>query len=188
MGAKLFKLIKKIISFFLALVILLGIGKMFVLPRVLPLRYQAEVEKYSALYNIEPSLAYAVIFCESSYNPNAQSHAGAYGLMQVTQETGWWATSWIDFLEADTLDLSNPEENIAIGCWYLGWLLERYQNIQPTALAAYNAGHGTVGRWLANTEYSADGYHLDKIPYPETDNYVIKVTIVQKLYQLFYGL
>ena len=85
-----------------------------VLPKVLPLKYENQVEKFSTMYDVEPSLVYAVIFCESRFNLDAHSRAGAQGLMQVTQETGWWAADRIDLLDPDNLALMNPDTNIAM--------------------------------------------------------------------------
>ena len=63
-----------------------------------------------------------------------------------------------------------------------------FQEIHPTVLAAYNAGHGKVSQWLDDLQYSEDGYHLEDIPYPETNSYVRKVEFVQKLYEICYGM
>lgn len=50
-----------------------------------------------------------------------------------------------------------------------------------------NAGHNKVAQWLADEEKSADGLTLEEIPYAETDQYVKKVTLMQKVYQWRYG-
>ena len=76
--------------------------------------------------------------------------------MQVTQETGWWAAEQMG-INADNLDLTDPDTNIRIGCWYLNWLTEKFDGVTETALAGYNAGHGNVSRWLADEAMSEDG-------------------------------
>jgi len=91
-------------------------------------------------------------------------------------------------LDADAMDLKDPETSIAVGTWYLSWLEDKFDEVQPTVLAAYNAGHGKVSQWLADERYSDDGYHLKEIPFLETNSYVKKVTLVQKLYEICYGL
>lgn len=55
-----------------------------------------------------------------------------------------------------------------------------------TALAAYNAGRSRIISWLQNSDISSDGVDLHNIPYPETEQYVKKVTYAQKIYQILY--
>lgn len=153
------------------------------LPHILPREYSEYVEKYAAEYQLEESLVYAVIFCESHFQPDAVSPAGAVGLMQVTEETGLWAAGQVGL---ETPDLRDPETNIRLGCWYLKWLEEKFSGIQETGLAAYNAGHGNVAKWLADEEKSRDGLNLDEIPFGETKSYVKRVQLAELLYRILY--
>ena len=178
---------RKMIKWLIAAAILYGVFYFFVLPYCLPRKYNEIVEKYTSVFHLDESLVYAVIFCESGFDPDAVSSAGAVGLMQVTEDTALWAVGKIAWLDEETFDLTNPEDNIAVGCWYLDWLNGSFDN-QYTALAAYNAGHGKVSEWLSENEHSSDGIHLENIPYAETDKYVKKVYIVRTLYRLFYGM
>jgi len=178
---------EKIAKLCLVFVVLGMAAYLFILPRVLPREYRAEVSYYANYYDLEESLVYAVIYCESGFDKDARSRAGAMGLMQVTQETGWWAADQIDYLDADNLDMFDPDTNIALGCWYLMWLDARFDE-QSTVLAAYNAGHGNAAKWLADENMSQDGRTIDEIPFGETRNYVKKVDFIQKLYKLFYSM
>lgn len=181
------RFIKKVFTLAVTLLLLVSFGYCVVLPRILPLRYQELVERYAAENQLEESLVYAVIFCESHFEPEAVSSADAKGLMQVTQETGWWAAEQMG-LAPESIDLTDPETNIRIGCWYLGWLYKKFDGVQDTALAGYNAGHGNVAKWLANEEMSRDGITLDEIPYGETKSYVKRVELAEKIYRLVYRL
>ena len=58
----------------------------------------------------------------------------------------------------------------------------KYDSIEKTALAAYNAGFGTVDNWLSDPSCSKDGENLDVILYPETENYVKKVEDAKNAY------
>ncbi len=80
----------------------------------------------------------------------------------------------------------HPETNIRLGCWYLKWLDEKFSGVQETGLAAYNAGHGNVAKWLADEEKSRDGMKLDEIPFGETKSYVKRVQLAEKLYRIAY--
>ncbi|MDD3395207.1 MAG: lytic transglycosylase domain-containing protein [Anaerotignum sp.] len=182
------RFIRKMLIWLLLLFAVAAFGYFVVLPKVLPTNYREQVEKYAKMYDVEESLIFAVIFCESRFDPDAHSRAGAKGLMQVTTETGWWVADSLDYLDAETIDLKDPETSIAVGTWYLKWLEDKFGEVQPTVLAAYNAGPGKVSQWLADKQYSEDGYHLEEIPFPETNSYVKKVELVQKLYEICYGL
>jgi soluble lytic murein transglycosylase-like protein len=118
------------------------------------------IEQASKKYGIDSDLIKAVIKAESSFNPNAKSHAGAMGLMQLMPGT------------ARAMGVSNPydiEQNVDGGTKYLRGLLDMYGNSKEMALAAYNGGPGTVrNRGVKSPE------DIYKMP-TETRNYVQKV-------------
>lgn len=151
----------------------------------LPNEYSVSIEKYSAEYNLNPNLVRAVIKTESSYNPMSVSNMGAYGLMQITDQTGYYIASNIGMGNFNQTMLYNPDVNIQMGCWYLRNLINEFDNVN-TALAAYNAGRGNVVKWLNNPEYSPNKEELTKIPFKETANYVKRVNFYEKLYTICY--
>jgi len=104
---------------------------------------------------VDPRLIHAVVFQESRYQTNAESHAGARGLMQMMPATAR------RFAVENT---SGTEANVAAGTKCLRWLLKRFDGNVELALAAYNAGEGSVDKY--------DGIP----PYKETQNYVRKIT------------
>lgn len=155
------------------------------LPKYLPLAYETEIAAFSEAHGLDKDFVLAVIYTESKFQKDAVSGAGAVGLMQIIPETGEWVQGHLG-LSAETLDLTDPAQNINIGCWYLQWLMEKFDNNYTLVLAGYNAGHNKVAQWLENDEYSQDGTSLDEIPFPETDRYVKKVQFMQLLYDLCY--
>ena len=132
---------------------------------------------------IPSALVYAVIKAESGFREDAKSSAGAVGLMQIKPSTAEFICRRADISFYPTR-LTEGEYNVTLGCLYLGYLFERFT--QSTALAAYNAGEGTVREWLRDENYSSDGATLVHIPYPETENYVKKVLKFQKIYEILY--
>lgn len=155
---------------------------------VYPLQYTTEVTAASEEFGVESSLIYAIIHTESSFRPQATSSAGAKGLMQLTDSTLQWALSRAGEKGKYTAeDLYDPQINIHYGVYVLTLLGEQFDNTE-TILAAYNAGIGRVGEWLKNPDYSADGVHLDAIPYQETEDYVKRVQNARKQYQQLYNL
>lgn len=141
-----------------------------------PCRYEEYVTYYADKYELDPLVLYAFIRTESNFNPEAESSAGARGLMQITEITFDWIKSRIAPSETLTFDdLYDPEVNIRFGSYYVAYCLLEYGDL-ATAAAAYHSGLGTVGELLANPDYSSDGRTLDEFPYPQMRRYVHKIT------------
>lgn len=152
-----------------------------------PLKYQDYISKYSKEYNVPSDLLFATIKVESSFNPNAESNAGALGLTQITPDTfDWLKTKTGEEYEFE--DLKRPEISIKYCAVFYSILLEEFGNAETieTAIAAYHAGMNKVNTWLENPEYSADGVTLTKIPSKATAHYVNKVTNAINVYNSLY--
>ena len=145
-----------------------------------PIKYEEFVEKYSAEFEVDPNLIYAIIKTESSFNPNAVSSAGAEGLTQITPETFEWLRTKLGE-EDESLSLFDPETSIKYGAFFISYLLNEFGETD-TALAAYHAGRGRIKEWLGNPEISPDGRTLSDIPIPETSHYVKKVNKAYAVY------
>lgn len=146
-------------------------------------KYSEYVIKYSKEFDLDENLVHSVIKAESKFNPDAVSHKGAKGLMQISDITRDWAK---EELALDDVDVFNPEINIRIGCWYLNKLYKEFGKLD-LVIAAYNGGSGNVKKWLNNNDYSKDGEKLHNIPFAETSNYVEKVKKNYINYNKLYG-
>ena len=91
-------------------------------------------------YSISPRLVAAMVRAESAYRPDAVSHKGAVGLLQLMP-----ATARRFGLTAS--ERYRPEKNLDAGVRYLRWLLDRFEGELPLALAGYNAGESNVDRY-----------------------------------------
>lgn len=152
-----------------------------------PLKYESIVTTYADEYDLPPSLIYAVIHTESHFREDAVSGAGAKGLMQLMDSTYEWIQTKFPG-EPEPLDrIFEPEINIRCGAKVLDVLHDLFTH-SDTAIAAYNAGNGTVSKWLKDPQYSADGETLTHIPFKETENYVKRVKHARERYQTLYGI
>jgi soluble lytic murein transglycosylase len=79
-------------------------------------------------------------------------------------------------------ELLDAHTNIRIGTYYLSYLLDKFETLE-LAICAYNAGEGTVRKWLRDEDLSFDGSKLDKIPYKETEDFLNKVLNNLKVYE-----
>ncbi len=130
------------------------------------------------------SLVCSVVKAESDFRADAVSRAGAVGLMQLRPSTAEFICG-LEGVPFEPTRLMEREYNLRVGCLYLRYLLGRFPDLR-TALAAYNAGEGTVRAWLSDERYSSDGRTLDEIPFPETGSYVKKVEKFRKIYEILY--
>ncbi len=113
---------------------------------------------YSAAkrHGLNPRIVAAVVRAESAFDHRAISPKGARGLMQLMPATA-------NRFGVRRSELFEPARNLEAGTRYLSWLLKRFGNDLPRALAGYNAGEGAVDRY--------DGVP----PYRETRGYIRRI-------------
>jgi soluble lytic murein transglycosylase-like protein len=119
------------------------------------------INEASKKYDLEAPLIKAVIKAESDFDPNAMSHKGARGLMQIMP---------MNYRLLNVENPFDPHQNIDGGARYLREMMDRYNGKLNLSLAAYNAGPGAVDRYGGVP------------PYPETTEYIERV---MKYYQRF---
>ncbi len=147
--------------------------------------YREEIGQACEEFSVPEDLIFAVIKCESDFNPDAKSPAGAVGLMQLMPAT-FDEVAWRLKESPDASAISDPAFSVRYGVYYLSYLI-RYFGNEETAIAAYNAGMGRVNSWLSDSRYSDDGVTLKNIPYKETKDYVNKVLTARKKYKSILG-
>jgi soluble lytic murein transglycosylase len=142
-----------------------------------PLEYEDILRAHGSNYDLDPALLAAVVYVESRFDPNAESAAGAVGLMQLLPDTAQGIAVRTGGTRFVVADLRDPEINVRYGAWYLRHLSEQYGDLE-LALAAYHAGQGNVDRW----QREGSG-----IAFPETRAYVDDVLRVRSVYERAYG-
>lgn len=177
-------LLKKLLLFGLIFLLFLNAGN--IARFFFPIPYRSIIFNEAIKAGTDPYLIAAVVKTESSFNPKAVSRKGALGLMQIMPETGKWVAQEANLTGYSPENLLNPEYNVMIGVWYISDLLREYDNDTVLALAAYNAGHGNVNKWLKQHKWDGNKDSLDQIPFPETRQFVRKVLFYQQLYSYLY--
>ena len=124
--------------------------------------FDAIIKEASSKYNVQENLIKAVITAESAAKPNVVSSAGAKGLMQLMDGTA---------KDLGVKNSFNPRDNILGGIKYLKQMLNKFDNNVDYALAAYNAGPGSVDK------------HNGIPPFAETKNFVSRVKKYNELFQ-----
>jgi soluble lytic murein transglycosylase len=144
-----------------------------------PLHYKETIRQASEENDLEPAFVAAVIYTESRFRPDVKSHQGAYGLMQLLPQSA----RYIERNSGIGGNFRDPQVNIRLGTWFLGYLDDRYDGDERLMLAAYNSGEGSVDAWTSD-----EGFDIkEDIPYKETREYVERVLEAQKAYQDLYG-
>jgi soluble lytic murein transglycosylase-like protein len=128
-------------------------------------------------FTLDRALVFAFMRAESAFDPHAESHAGARGLMQVMPATAQFIAASSDVELTHGNALFEPETSILLGQAYLEHLLQRPaigDNLIHLALA-YNAGPGRVSRWHETLDGADPLLFLESIPMREPRVYVKKV-------------
>ena len=151
----------------------------------LPLRHEDIIRQQARDKHLDPALIAAVIYQESKFRPRT-SRAGAEGLMQILPSTAKFIARRSGGIAFVPSDLATPQVNIAYGSYYLRYLMDRYDDNETLAIAAYNAGETNVARWIGEAG-GRDRFDPADIPFPETRAYVNSVERHQEDYRRSYA-
>ncbi|WP_423867391.1 lytic transglycosylase domain-containing protein [Bradyrhizobium sp.] len=141
---------------------------------------------------VEQSVLFAIARQESAFNPSVVSPANAYGLMQVTPDAG----KYVCRKYGTSFDLgrmkTDPAYNAALGAAELGGLIEDYRGSYIMTFAAYNAGRGSVKKWIEHygdpRDPKVDAVDwVELIPFSETRNYVQRIMENLQVYRARFG-
>jgi soluble lytic murein transglycosylase len=142
--------------------------------------------------DVEQSIVFAIARQESAFNPSVVSPAQAYGLMQVTPDAG----KYVCKKYGASFDLgrlkTDPVYNAALGAAELGGLIEDYRGSYIMTFAAYNAGRGSVRKWIERygdpRDPKVDAVDwVEQIPFAETRNYVQRIMENLQVYRARFG-
>jgi soluble lytic murein transglycosylase len=152
-----------------------------------PLPYRADLDRTAREEGIDPFLLAGLIRQESEFNPQALSHANAYGLAQVRPVTGRQYAGRAGIQRFSNRLLFQPATNLKLGAAILHGMLDHNAGKIEQTLAAYNAGPSRPAAWLTWNQYREPAEFVESIPFTETREYVQAVMrnadIYRRLYQ-----
>ena len=151
-----------------------------------PVKYEEEIRENAKRNGLDPHLVMGLILQESYYNPVAKSRVGATGLMQIMPPTGKEIAGRLRIPFGEKR-LENPEVNIRLGTYYLKTLINTFSGNVFLAVASYNGGQGNVARWRRAARGKPIDEFIESIPFPETRNYVKRVTLLRASYARIAG-
>jgi soluble lytic murein transglycosylase len=151
-----------------------------------PTPFESVFKRYAAAQHVPRTELLAIARRESAFFPDAESPAGARGLMQVMPATGEVVASTLQ--QPQGANLFDVDDNVLLGSAYYRQLLDRFDGNRIFALAAYNAGPQRVERWRQPVGEGVPAeVWIETIPYLETRQYVQAVLAYNVVFQYLLG-
>ncbi|HEX9500453.1 MAG TPA: lytic transglycosylase domain-containing protein, partial [Thermoanaerobaculia bacterium] len=144
-----------------------------------PMKYKDAIISNAQKNNLDPFLVMGLIHQESYFNPLARSPVGATGLMQLMPPTAKELARRLH----SSANIEDPIVNIRLGTVYFRQLVNMFGGVTQLAVASYNAGMGNVMRWRRGAPHKPLDEFLESMPFPETRNYVKRVTMLSASYR-----
>jgi soluble lytic murein transglycosylase len=150
-----------------------------------PSPYQDIVQRESKRTGQNPALIYAIMREESAFDPDAESPADAYGLMQLIVPTAKTMARPLG-LPFDRASLKRPSVNVALGSSVLAKYAAAFPENELLAIPAYNAGPNNPKRWLRERPNADFDIWVELIPFVETRRYIKRVLSSRAAYAFLY--
>ncbi len=147
-----------------------------------PDAFQDLFKRFSERSKIDMSWSMAIARRESSFAPDARSHADAHGLMQLRPSTA----KYVNKGNIAVRRLYQPTTNINLGTRYLQYLKRKNHDNEVLATASYNAGYHKISKWIPDQPLPAELW-IELIPYRETRDYVKNVFAYRQVYHAKLG-
>lgn len=182
------KILRNIVIFILVL-ILITVGVVFFMvykgSAFYTVTYGKEIAEYAEKYGLDPYLVAGIVKTESDFVEDAVADDGGRGLMQLMPDTAKWCAAQLN-VDYNASKMLEKEYNLNLGCYYLSYLIQKYQN-EALAVAAYNTGYGNVDKWLEEGTITWERDSMKNIPFPITREYVKKVLHRRDVFSVFYS-
>jgi soluble lytic murein transglycosylase len=152
-----------------------------------PRAWASELTTAATAFKVPPPLLMGLAREESAFDADVVSWAGAAGLCQLMPPTAADEARSMKRAPPTVQELVDPAFNARLGASHLGRRLRGMRH-PFMAIAAYNAGPGSVAKWMPppGETWPVDIW-VERIPVDETRNYVKKVTGSWVTYALLDG-
>src|SRR5450432_3153416 len=150
-----------------------------------PIRRRTTTSSNAKRSALSPALIYAIMREESAFDPDAESPADAYGLMQLIVPTAKTMARPLG-LPFDRNSLKRPSVNVALGASALAKYSDAFPENTLLSIAAYNAGPLNPRRWLRERPNADFDIWVELIPFVETRRYMKRVLSSRAAYAFLY--
>ncbi|MFL6200885.1 MAG: transglycosylase SLT domain-containing protein, partial [Thermoanaerobaculia bacterium] len=152
-----------------------------------PLDYQETIRTWATQNHLPLHLVYGIIRQESAFDTQAQSWAGARGLMQLMPATARELAGKAG-LSYSHDKLSDPAFNLRLGTTYFSQVLNMFDSNVELALAGYNGGPYRIKRlWKEAGSKEIDRF-LEGLDLEESKTYVKRILVLSDSYRQLYPL
>lgn len=151
-----------------------------------PLHFADVIIPLAEDYALDPLLIASIVRQESSFDPTAQSIAGARGLMQLMPATANDIATRLALGDFTLRDLARPIVNVELGSFYMRSMLSYQGDSVPGALLSYNAGPGNASVWLAAADDELEQLY-EAITFAESRLYLELISENYIVYRYLYG-
>lgn len=124
---------------------------------------------------IDEAWIYGLIRQESRFVIEAESTAGAQGLMQLMPNTAYWIAKKTQYKKFRRSKIQDVSTNIQLGTAYLRTIYDGLSQNQLLASSAYNAGPSRARRWRDPQKSLEGAIYAETIPFSETRRYAKNV-------------
>ncbi|MBS4098046.1 MAG: lytic transglycosylase domain-containing protein [Sulfuricella sp.] len=139
-----------------------------------PAPHRDVMQEHAARVGLDEAWVYGLIRQESRFIQQAKSTVGASGLMQLMPATARWVAKKLGMRDFRQSLVNQLNTNVALGTYYLKYVLDELDGQPVLATAAYNAGPKRAQRWRDGKPLEGAIY-AESIPFSETRGYVQKV-------------
>jgi soluble lytic murein transglycosylase len=139
-----------------------------------PMPYRDVFQEYAKTHGLDEAWVFGLVRQESRFVAEARSAAGAAGLMQVMPGTARYVASSMRMRDVRAKRVAELQTNVRLGTGYMKIVLGQLGH-SVLASAAYNAGPARAKRWR-DARPLEGAIYVETIPFPETRDYVKKVT------------
>jgi soluble lytic murein transglycosylase-like protein len=150
-----------------------------------PLEYQEPIRTWATMNRLPSYLIFGIIRQESAFDANAQSWAGARGLMQLMPATAR-ELAHKNGLDYSHEKLSDPAFNVRLGTTYLRQVFSMFDDNLELSLAGYNGGPYRIRRLWQESQGSEIDRFLEGLDLEESKTYVKRILVLSDSYRQLY--